>query len=1089
MSQHTFTQRFARLLVPSLLFCLLLYAPSFAQTSSQDEASARRIVEKYFAAYEEKDLNDLFALWSEKSPNLAPRKKYFQESFPEAQKIEIKDLTIGKITLDGDKARVRLGVEINIIDAKSGKPTADSGKINRTLHLVKESGEWKIWQYGSSEDDLAKAFVEAKTEAERKQLFEADKELVTVALVQALLVQGTILRQQRKYSQALAHYERIGEIANQLGDKKGIVNILRGIGTVHQSQGNYTEAFEYYHKSLKIAEESGDKAGFGTTLNAIGNTHQVQSNYTQALEYYERSLKIAEETGNKVGLSFILFYLGNNHLAQCNYTQALEYYHRSMKFKEEINDQYGIAAILNNIGGIYQAQGNYIQALEYCHKSLKLVEKLGSKQGISSALVNIGNVHHSQGNHAQALEYYQRSLKIAEETGDKVGIRIALGNTGTAHQSQGNYTESLEYHHRCLKIAEETGNKAGISNALNNIGSVHQSQGNYTQALEYYHRSLKIAEEIGEKGGIGDTLNNIGSIHQLQGNHKQAVEFASRATDLAEQTGLPGLFRDSRIVAGQAYQALHQPQETKKAFTDAIFAIEEIRNQVVGNAQQQQQFFAGNLAPYYGMVRLLIEQNNNLGAFAFAERAKARALLDVLQTGKLSITKAMSPAEKQQEEKLTYELVSLNAQIYTEKLHAQPNQTRLNDLNARLQKARLDLEAFHTSLYAAHPELKTQRGQTQPITLAEAAGLIPDDKTALLEFIVDKDQTYLFALSKGAPQQVVDFQVYKIDIKQDELAKLCNQYRQQLADRRVSYHALATRLYDLLLNPARTHLAGKTNLVIIPDGVLWELPFQTLQPARSHFLIEDAAISYAPSLTVLQKMMQTRQKKGTPAAPTLLAVGNPIISKETSGRVKTVTMDEQLLPLPEAERQVRLLQRLYSPARSKVYIGQKADEARIKAEAGNARILQLATHGILNDASPMYSQIVLAQGEADANEDGLLEAWEIMNLELNADLVVLSACETARGKLGAGEGMIGLAWALFVAGSPATVVSQWKVESASTTELMVAFHRNLQAGRGRLSSKLSKAEAMRRAALKLMKTSAYSHPFYWAGFVVIGDAS
>ncbi len=134
---------------------------------------------------------------------------------------------------------------------------------------------------------------------------------------------------------------------------------------------------------------------------------------------------------------------------------------------------------------------------------------------------------------------------------------------------------------------------------------------------------------------------------------------------------------------------------------------------------------------------------------------------------------------------------------------------------------------------------------------------------------------------------------------------------------------------------------------------------------------------------------------------------------------------------------------MYGAARSKVYIGAEAREDRVKAEAGQARILHFATHGTLNNASPMYSHLVLAQGDND--EDGLLEAWELMQLDLKADLAVLSACETARGRFGAGEGMIGLTWALFVAGVPATVVSQWKVESASTRDLMLGFHRQLRA--------------------------------------------
>jgi CHAT domain-containing protein/tetratricopeptide (TPR) repeat protein len=970
MSRITFTRRFAIVLLTSFLFCLFIPTSGFAQTSSQDEISIRLLIEKFFAAYEKRELNELLGLWSEKSPDLATNKKALEATFTATQKLEINALAIGKITVNGDKASLRLALEVNAIDAKTGKQAQGFGKLNRTLHLVKESGEWKIWQNLSNEEELAAALVEAKTDAEREQLLAADRELATVALVQALLTQGRRLIGQSKNGQAYVIYSIAGEIAYQLDDKKGSMAVLQGIANIGAARNYSLQALEYYKRTLKIAEEIGDKAGIGLALNSIGR--------------------------------------------------------------------------------IYQNKRNYAEALEYFHKGLPIVEEIGNKAEVSLTLARIGGIHYYQGNYTEALEYQQRSVQIVEEIGDKT--------------------------------------RTGAS--LNLIGNIHRVQGNYTEALEHYQRSLKFAEEVGNKFGISSTTNNIANVLQLQGNYTQAIEFANRSADFAQQIGSPDTFWQSRFVAGQAYQALNQPDEAKKAFTEAIAWVEDARNQVGGNEQSRHRYFAERLAPYYGMMSLLMNQNNTTEAFALAERAKARVLLDVFQTGKSDITKAMSLAEKQQEQKFNSQIVSLNAQIYQEKLRPQQDQARLDKLNIQLEKARFEMEFFHSSIYAMHPELRPQRSQeAQTLSLSEAVALIPDDKTALLEFVVSEEQTYLFALSKSASQSAPDVKIFKIDIKQTELAKLCQEYRKQLADRRVSYQDLATKLYDLLLKSARSQLPDKTNLVIIPDGVLWELPFQTLQPARNHFLIEDAAISYAPSLTVLQKMMQTRQKRGTAPANTLLAIGNPIISTQTLAQVKTVFMDADLLPLPEAERQVKLLQKLYTPSHSKVYIGHRAYESKVKAEARNSRILQLATHSILNDANPMYSQIVLAHDEADPNQDGLLEAWEIMNLDLKADLVVLSACETARGKVGAGEGMIGLAWAFFVAGSPAIVVSQWKVESASTTQLMVAFHKNLQTPAGKQNPKMTKAEAMRRAALKLLKTPNYRHPFYWAAFVVIGDAS
>lgn len=180
---------------------------------------------------------------------------------------------------------------------------------------------------------------------------------------------------------------------------------------------------------------------------------------------------------------------------------------------------------------------------------------------------------------------------------------------------------------------------------------------------------------------------------------------------------------------------------------------------------------------------------------------------------------------------------------------------------------------------------------------------------------------------------------------------------------------------------------------------------------------------------------------------------------------------------------MKALRAVYGAQRSRVYTRAQAREGRVKAEAGRARVLHFATHGILNNAAPMDSHLVLAQG--DRNEDGLLEAWELMQLDLQTELAVLSACETARGRINAGEGVIGLTWALFVAGVPSTVVSQWKVESASTRDLMIGFHRQLRGTQG--AEKATKAEALRQAALKIRNRPQTSHPFHWAGFVLIGN--
>jgi CHAT domain-containing protein len=393
--------------------------------------------------------------------------------------------------------------------------------------------------------------------------------------------------------------------------------------------------------------------------------------------------------------------------------------------------------------------------------------------------------------------------------------------------------------------------------------------------------------------------------------------------------------------------------------------------------------------------------------------------------------------------------------------------------------------------------LKVRRGYVEALRFEEAARLLPRDNSALIEYVVTEEKTFLFVLSRersstsrvGTTQQPEALlSVYTIAIKQKDLSQRAETFRRQLARRDFRFGKTGSDLYSLLLAPARAQLAGKSLLVIVPDAGLWQLPFQALQPAENRFLLEDSAICYAPSLTVLREMLRLESHNGPDslAKSSLLAIGNPALGKQTLERLKTANRDERLEPLPEAEREVRALAQLYGNRRSEVFIGPEAREDRLKAEAGKFGILHLATHGVLDNSNPMYSHLVLSQAEGDTNEDGLLEVWEMMNLDLKADLVVLSACETARGRIAEGEGVIGMSWALFVAGCPTAVVSQWKVDSASTTELMLEFHRDLTRTTPGKRLRVSAAESLREAALKLMHTPEYRHPFYWAGFVVVG---
>ena len=1108
-----------------LVAALCLQPINHAQNTSPDtEKALRSVVDELFAAYAKEDIDGYMNLWSATSPDLEARRKALQDLFVASDRIDVKSLSISKVKVESEKASVRVALEITALNMKTGKPSESFGKMNRAFDFIKEEGRWRVWREVAPEEDLAAVLISAKTQDERTSLLAAEKDLITVELRKALIQQADKLRAQSKYAEALDVYELTYRIAEQTGDKPGVASVLRGIGgvkfyqadykasleyyqkslslsetlgdrqsmanvlhtigAIHYYQGNYIRSLEYYQKSLALRETLNDKRGIGQTQTSIGSLHYVWGNYALALDHYRKGLELSELVGDKNSMSQALINIGLIHSLEGDYPLALEYYHKSLSLLVE--NKRLTADTLSKIGSVNYKQGNYGEALVYYHKSLRLREALADKTGLASTLTGIGNVHFMQRNTSLALEYFQKSLAMGQEVGNRPPIAYTLMSLGAVYRDRGNYALALEHFQKALKLSEELGDRLLASHALYQMGFANQERGNYDLALEHYRKSLTLKEALNEKHGIAETLNDIASVQYEQGNYRSAIETAGRALAIARAIGSRETLSDAPTTAGRAHGMLGQPEQSRLAFEQAIAAIEDFRTQVGGGEQELQRFFENKISPYHAMVELLTAQNNHPDAFVYAERAKGRVLLDVLRTGSTGITKAMTPQEQDQERKLRSDLVSLNSQVSREKLREQPDQTRVADLNARLQKGRLEYEAFQTMLYAAHPELRVQRGEAKTITLQDARGLLTD-RDALLEYVVTDKKTYVFVMTTeaAATQRAPKLKSYTLPITRKDLAEQVTAFRQQLARRDLTFRATANKLYELLMGPVRPELKGKSTVVIVPDGVLWELPFQALTDTNGHYLIEDYAISYAPSLTVLREMRRLRkQRHGANSEANLLAIGNPELRNAIAERVSLVHRDEKLEPLPQAEKEVTILGHLYGP-RSAIYIGGDAREDRFKQEAGRFNVLHLATHGILNDASPMYSQIVLAQ--SDKGEDGLLEAWEIMKLHLNADLVVLSACESGLGRVGVGEGMIGLTWALFVAGSPTSVVSQWKVESSSTAQLMVEFHRNLQSKNPKL--KLSKARALQKAALTVLANKNFRHPFYWAGFILVGDGS
>lgn len=1035
-----------------LLAVLTLYLSSVALTAitfaqATDEIALRRATEKFFDGYQKESADSIIGLWSDNAPEKERRKNQLQQVFAVYDQIKVERLSFDDVKVNADKATVRVTAQTKAVEAATNQAASAFGEIKLTFEFVKEKDNWKLWSYISKDEEIAAALSAAHTDDERRQILGSAKDKAGTA--QKLLATGFAKAAQHLYAEAYADLQQSLLLANEANERTTIGYAQAFLGELEARRGKYKVALDCFYQSLKTGEEIGDKLLTFAVLSGIGDVSFVFGDSAAALDSYQRSLKLAGDTGNANGMVTNLAKIAYLHLSQGDYAQALNTLQECKKLIDTSNGKAEAAEYLSQMGNLYSLQGDYAQADDYLARSLELTAKSDNKDELAMLTNNIALNHFHQGKYEQAVEEFVRSISIAQTISNKLVITLALNNLGVTLHTLGKYEQALRFSQESLKLAEETGDQVRTSEALQNIARAQYSLGNYNEA--------------------------------------EAA--AARAVTIAKDSGIVENIWESLLVSGRTYHAMKQHERSLAAYTESISAIETMRNTLVGGYSQAQLYFDKRTAPYHAMVELLVEQGKTFDALAYAEKAKGRVLLDALQTGRVNITKKMTMRESEQEQQLDANIKSLNTSILRENLKRQPEEKRLNELTEQLSKARLEYEAFLVNLYAAHPELKTQRGQLASLTVEQAATIVGDNQSAALEYVVTKEKVYLFVLTKQDSLRTnsgLNLKVYPLPISAKDLARRVANFRMKISERRQGFSLEGQQLYDLLIKPAQEQLIGKKTWCIIPDDVLWHLPFQALQN-NSQYVIEKSAVFYAPSLSVLSEMMRKQRSNSTKDTRALLAFANPSFSETDAAQRVTVSTlrGKKLTPLPEAETEGKLLVNLYGAKRSSLYIGRDAREEKVKTESSRYRVLHFATHGLLDDANPMYSHLVFAQTGNTEKEDGLLEAREILNLDLHSDLAVLSACDTALGRISSGEGVIGMAWSLFVAGVPATLASQWSVDSASTSQLMVEFHRNLV--KSDASDGMAKAHALRAAELKLIASKTYNHPFYWAGFALIGD--
>ena len=773
---------------------------------------------------------------------------------------------------------------------------------------------------------------------------------------------------------------------------------------------------------------------------------------------------------------------------------------RGLALAREWNDREIEARMLVLIGWSHAFPRRPVEAIAAFEQGLQLAEALGDDHIAEEADLGLGYVKFTvQDDYVNSIPYDESAMARAARTGDRVVEAAALANLGVVYDRIGNGYRGRPYLRRAVELYRAAGNTRGVIRNLRNLAEMEALDSQLTDAendlrqldvllqtspdartaafIELTRAKIaRVRKQTAEADTrIAAALEKAKPLHDemmltfitstqmgIRFDQHRYADVLAIANDIVARTltTTPNfdVYWEAKVTAGHALEKLGRLDEARAAYQDAVDSIESRRSNVPGSGEDEQNFFNYKTAPYFALFDLAVRRRDAADAVRWMERARARTLIESLAIGKVKSARSLTPAELQEEHRADAKLKTANIALREAQSDDNPDAARVAALTRDVDAARFERDEVISRLYVNHPELSLARATIPLPDLDEIRRRIPADGV-VLEYIVDADSSWLVTITRDkAPR------FHRIAAGRDDMKKRIARFQQRIARRYFGYRPEARRLYDLLIAPAEDVLRTKKIVCIIPYDSLWTLPYQVLLDRDGRSLIERHPIFYAPSLTILS--WYASHPRRTSGERSLLAAGDP-----------------RGAALPDAGREVRGIARFFDPRRTLVLTGREATETRVKREAAHYRVLHFATHGTFNNELAMYSHIVLARNPGDP-DDGQLEAREIADLDLDADLVVLSSCDTARGSVRIGEGMVGMSWALLAAGCPRAVVTQWEIGSSSSGQLMIDFHRRLAAAHS--SGGRASTEALRQAQLRFIADKDRGHPFYWAGFILIG---
>lgn len=835
---------------------------------------------------------------------------------------------------------------------------------------------------------------------------------------------------------------------------------------LQEREDSVSEAAASYRDAAHLWEDLGEEARAAWALFWLGGLHDADpARRREGAEILSRSLDLFRRAGDERQQALCLARLGHAWWRLGEVEEAGRSYEQAAVLSKKLGDHEEWAARLNDLAVVRVRQERIHAAIDLYSRAVEILQRPGSPMSLAGARTNLGRLYASLGENRLALDQYRRALMLVEHQPESALRAVILDKLGDVLLRTDGPAAALEQFRESLELRRRRRDARGQAVTLNSIGQAWLEANRPRQALRAFEASLEVFRRQGEERPRTIVLNNLGLAYERLGQPGRARDFYRQALDLAirqgsslrvEETAVSGLARVARMEG--------QLDEAERWMEQSLETVETIRSRV-WRPDLRSSYQAARQERYAFLIDLLAERHRrepgggHAGrAFAVAERARARSLLDLLSAAR---------HDPRPDELRRFDVLSRRINDRHRKLLAVASQgVETGALEGELTGL---LENLRQTRAAVEGPRLAQRVAPPMLTLRQVQDRLLDEETLFLEYFLGEQRSFLWAVTPSATRFVTTLPGREqIEAAARRTRERMTESHRQTGD--VAARQAAAELSRTILGPV-ADLLTRRRLVVVAPGALQAVPFAALpHPAKARLLIADHEIVSLPSASVLGALRSRLAGRRPP--PGLLAVlADPVPGAADPRR------------LPFARQEAAAILSLAGSRQVLAASGSAASHDLVRSgRLRDFRILHFATHGLLNDLHPELSALALSGFDASGRPvEGHLRAYEVSSLDLHADLAVLSACGTGLGREVGGEGLVGLTHGFLHAGVPRLVVSLWDVDDRATSELMKRFYTAL------LRERLSPAQALRQAQLSLLEEERWRAPYHWAGFIFQGE--